>query len=141
MHQRPFTPHTRLVVPTFGSLADVFASVLGSCEPAASAVTFPIKATMEDGTLTLKAELPGIQPSQVGVTAEDDRLTITVTPKEGAVRTRTLGFAREMDFDGLQASMDAGLLTVVIPPRKVRARQFTVNAGGASEVVDTTQAD
>ena len=110
-----FTPFDRLG-------RDLFSSMSG---PAGA----PVDIHRDGDRYVIDADLPGVDPSSVDVTVEGESLTIraersnTSTKKEGQwvvrergswsfVRRFTLG---DIDPDGITASYDNGVLSVVVP--------------------------
>lgn len=94
-----------------------------------------------DGTLVVKAEVPGVAPDAIGIEVEPRRLTIsgertTATPEKSALHRRERGagkFSRtvqlpgELEYDAVRASFRNGVLTIVIPKHaQARPRKITV---------------
>ncbi len=97
----------------------------------------------KDGTVIVRAEVPGIRAEDVHVEVEARRLTISGerksdAPADGSVHRRERGhgkFSRTIQLppdlatDEAKATVRNGLLTLTIPKRQeARPRQITVSA-------------
>ncbi|MFI8326843.1 Hsp20/alpha crystallin family protein [Streptomyces sp. NPDC085529] len=126
MRTDPFRELDRLAQQVFG----------GTPRPAA----MPMDAWREDGAVWVKFDLPGVDPASVDVTVEKDTLTVRAERRpdvtEGAetvISERPTGtFSRQLflgetlDTENIQATYDAGVLSLRIPageqdkPRKIQ---------------------
>ncbi|MGW2634285.1 Hsp20/alpha crystallin family protein [Streptomyces chattanoogensis] len=125
MRTDPFRELDRLTRQLFGTAA----------RPAA----MPMDAYESDGTFTIHFDLPGIDPDTIDLNVEQNMLTVRaergspeVKEREMVVAERPCGtFSRQvflgdtLQLDKIEASYDAGVLTVRIPvaeaakPRKI----------------------
>ncbi|MFY9929608.1 MAG: Hsp20/alpha crystallin family protein [Streptosporangiaceae bacterium] len=114
-----------------------------SRNPFGQFAAMPLDVVRHDGDVTLRFDVPGIDPESIDVTVDRGFLTVTVKREEERaendkffVRERTMGtFTRRMrlsqnlDAEAVEASYDNGVLEVRIPvteqakPRKVEVRQ------------------
>jgi HSP20 family protein len=112
-------------------------------EPSARGVFPPLNVFRGPDGLIVRAEIPGVEPGDVSVTAEGRRLTITgerkpTSPNSGSYhrRERPYGkFSRTVtlpdDIDGARttASLRNGVLTLTIPQHEgARARRIEVTS-------------
>ena len=106
----------------------------------------PMDAYREGDHVTLHFDLPGVDPSSIDLTVEDNVLTVSAERRGGApddvqylVSERPTGsFSRQLvlgeglDTDQVSASYDAGVLTVTLPvAEKAKARRIQVGQGGS----------
>ncbi|MEU2508985.1 Hsp20/alpha crystallin family protein [Streptomyces sp. NPDC007863] len=94
--------------------------------PATAAHAIPVEVTSGDGVYTLRAELPGMDPDDISLTADDNLLTVSAEHREntedkdhsefryGAFR-RTVRLPDSIPVDDVDASYTDGILTVRIP--------------------------
>ncbi|MGW1010337.1 Hsp20/alpha crystallin family protein [Streptomyces termitum] len=94
--------------------------------PATAAHAIPVEVTSDDGVYTLRAELPGMEPEDITLTADDDLLTVSAEHREstedkdhsefryGAFR-RTVRLPGPIPADDVDASYADGILTVRVP--------------------------
>lgn len=111
-----------------------------------SAVTLrPAVNVFEDAEgITLEADMPGVSKDRLHLQADRDSLLVEgdvhVAMPEGmealhadlrATRySRSFALSRELDTDGIEASLKDGVLTLRIPKRaEVRPRKIEVRAG------------
>lgn len=108
----------------------------------------PLDVVQEGDNIVVHASLPGVKPSDLNVTIENDVLTIrgqTVGEnerKEGnyLMRERHTGsFHRSLrlpdtlDVDKVQSSYDQGVLTIAFPKVEAKqARRLFINMGGGN---------
>ena len=109
----------------------------------------PLDVMQEGDSIVVHASLPGVNPSDLNVSIEDDVLTIrgrTATEgyrEEGnyLMRERHTGsFHRSLrlpdtlDVDKAQTSYDHGVLTIAFPKLEAKqARQLAINVGNGSQ--------
>ncbi len=102
-------------------------------EPIASAWIPPVDIAEDKDRITVSVDLPGLDRDDVKVAIEDNRLTISgerkfekksedrewsrVERAYGAF-TRTFTLPNIIDTDHVEATMDRGVLTVVLPKRE-----------------------
>ncbi|MFJ3539006.1 Hsp20/alpha crystallin family protein [Streptomyces sp. NPDC090109] len=94
--------------------------------PAAAAHSIPVEVTRDDGAYVLRAELPGMDPDDIGVTVDDNLVTVTAEHGEsegdkehsefryGSFR-RTVRLPSPVPADDVEASYADGILTVRVP--------------------------
>jgi HSP20 family protein len=111
-------------------------------EQEAQAGVFPaINVTQDRESYFVRAELPGVQPDALEVTAEQRTLTIAGkrrAPEEKGVSyhrkeradgdfNRSIGLPGDFDSDRIDARLVHGVLTVTLPkPERVKPRQISV---------------
>ncbi|GAB4376253.1 MAG: Hsp20/alpha crystallin family protein [Acidobacteriota bacterium] len=102
-------------------------------EPIASAWVPPVDIAEDKDNITITVDLPGLDRDDVHVAIEDNRLTISgerkfekksedrewsrVERAYGAF-TRTFSLPNVVDTDRVEAKMDRGVLTIVLPKRE-----------------------
>jgi HSP20 family protein len=109
--------------------------------PAPSAA--PVAVSRDADGVTVRAELPGVDPANIAIGVEGRTLTITAerTPeqRQGGVHQlreraygtfkRTLRLSDDLDADAISAEAKHGVLTVRIPMRaEAKPRQIAVTA-------------
>jgi HSP20 family protein len=101
-----------------------------------------LESHVEGNTLTVKADLPGIDPKEVELTVEGNRLTIkgerkaTEEREKGAYRhrevrygsfARTLTLPAEVEAEKIQARYEKGVLEVKVPlPAGLAAKKVPI---------------
>jgi HSP20 family protein len=125
MRTDPFRELDRLTQQLFGTVA--------------RPVAMPMDAYQSDGTFLIRFDLPGVDPDSIDLNVEQNVLTVKaerpapeVKEREMLVAERPYGsFSRQLflgetlDVNKIEASYDAGVLTVRIPvgeqakPRKI----------------------
>ncbi|RSS82180.1 Hsp20/alpha crystallin family protein [Streptomyces sp. WAC06614] len=113
----------------------------GAQRPAA----MPMDAWREDGSVWVTFDLPGVDPDSVDVNVENDALTVRAERKseikEGAEAliterptgtfTRQLFLGETLDTEHIEATYDAGVLSLRIPvAEQTKPRKIEVNTGG-----------
>jgi HSP20 family protein len=114
----------------------------------------PMDAVRHDQHVELSFDLPGVAPESIDVEVERNVLTVsaerTWSPAEGAsvlVRerpsgavTRRVTLGESLDGNRLEASYDAGVLTVTVPvAEQAKPRKVEIHVG-APEAVDAVEA-
>jgi HSP20 family protein len=114
----------------FGELRHRFDQMFGEIGTGGQPWTPSIDVVHKDGSVVLRADLPGIKPEEVDITVEDDVLTVsgeheeTSEEKEGDYmrRERRFGsFSRSMSLpagvqaEDIEATTENGVLEVTIP--------------------------
>ena len=114
-----------------------------SRNPFGQFAAMPLDVVRHDGDVTLRFDVPGIDPASIDVTVDRGTLTVSVKREEERtendkffVRERTMGtftrrlrLSENLNADAVEASYDNGVLEVRIPvteqakPRKVEVRQ------------------
>jgi len=95
--------------------------------------------TEEDGSLVVKAELPGVGPEEIDIALKDGVLTIKAEHKEGeetggngyhSVKYyRTITLPKEIDSEKATATIEHGLLEVRVPRTEaIEAKRIEVKA-------------
>jgi HSP20 family protein len=116
-------------------LGDLFGSVFDDVTTR-SRVGFvpPVDVIEEDGTLTVRAELPGVRKEDVKVHLDGDLLTLSGSKKheEKSYRRvesrcgefeRTLTLPRSVDRDKISATFRDGVLSLTLPLREEAKRK------------------
>ncbi|MGW0425325.1 Hsp20/alpha crystallin family protein [Streptomyces sp. NPDC003015] len=118
----------------------------GTQRPAAA---MPMDAWREDGAIWATFDLPGVDPDTVDLTVEKDVLTVQAerkpATKEGAeviiserptgTFTRQLFLGETLDTEHIEATYDAGVLTLRIPvAEQAKARKIEISGGGRKEL-------
>jgi HSP20 family protein len=117
----------------------------------------PLDVVHKGDNIVVHASLPGVDPSELNVSIENDVLTIrgqTASDTEGQegkylMRERHTGsFHRSLrlpdtlEVDKAQTSYDQGVLTIAFPRVEARqARQLSINVGGGSQIVEGEEAE
>ncbi len=137
MRTDPFRELDRLTQQVFGTLE----------RPA----VMPMDAYREGDTFVVAFDLPGVDPDSIDLTVERNLLTVHAEradpPHEGremVVSERPRGtFSRQLflgetlDTSNLQASYDAGVLTVQISvAEQAKPRRVTVTAHGSNQQIN-----
>lgn len=140
--------HVRRRRPAFDARAlqrdiDALFRAVGFDRPAAAPAHAPLTAHRDADGVTVRAELPGIDPAAIAVTVENGALTIraerpaeerqngTYQLRERACGpfARTVRLADDLDADAISAEATHGVLTVRIPKRaEAKPRQIPVTA-------------
>jgi HSP20 family protein len=100
-----------------------------------------VETYLKDEALHVRADLPGVDPSKVDVTLEDDVLTIRgerqATHEEAAYREvsygrfeRSLRVPEGVEPDKIGATFDKGVLHVTVPVPKPVERKVRIAIGG-----------
>lgn len=136
MRTDPFSDFDRLAETLLGS----------ATRPAA----MPVDAERDGDWFYVYFDLPGVDPDSIELTVERNVLNVKAQRKrqqrEGAemvITERPMGtFSRQMflgdtlDTDNLEATYDAGVLTLRIPmSAKAKPRKINVGAGGGSKQI------
>jgi HSP20 family protein len=141
--RRLFPSEPRSIVRGFGSfhrdLDAIFDGVFGNRAVEAVADWAPhVETFVKDDALHVRADLPGVDPKDVDITAEDDLLTLRGERKaehqEASYREITYGrFERRIrmpegtDPEKISAKYTNGVLEITVPLTKPVARKVTVN--------------
>jgi HSP20 family protein len=112
--------------------------------------SLPMDAYRHDNEFVVQLELPGVSPSSIDLTVEQNVLTVHAERKpaysgdvERVVGERTYGtFSRQLflgetlDTDRLAADYDAGVLTIRIPvAEQAKPRKIQINGSGKREAI------
>lgn len=113
----------------------------------------PMDAFRRAHELELQFDLPGVDPATIDVTVEKNILSVSAE-RHGARRegdevvtherptgrfTRQLRLGEGLDTDKVQATYDAGVLTVTLPVAdEVRPRRIHINAGTDGGAIDAS---
>jgi HSP20 family protein len=106
----------------------LFETALGSFAQAASSTRFPVELYEDNDNTYVRAELPGINRSDINVEMVEDYLTISGTrksaEKENSQGEQSFSFSRSVTIpehvqaDKVSASYENGVLTVTLPKRE-----------------------
>jgi HSP20 family protein len=136
MRTDPFSDFDRLAETLLGSAS----------RPAA----MPVDAERDGDWFHVYFDLPGVDPDSIELTVERNVLNVKAQrqrrQREGAetvISERPMGiFSRQMflgdtlDTDNLEATYDAGVLTLRIPvSAKAKPRKISIGAGGGSKQI------
>jgi HSP20 family protein len=107
----------------------------------------PANLSQDDERFFVRAEVPGLKPEDIAISAEKNRLTISgkrVIAREGeqgryhrreredGTFTRTFALPQPFDADKVEASYVDGILTVTLPKAaEAKPRKIAVNGGGS----------
>lgn len=137
MRTDPFREFDRLAQQVFGTTA----------RPAG----MPMDAWQEDGQFIVALDLPGVTPDSVELDVESNVLTVKAERKSPAgentemlaaerpqgVFSRQLILGDTLDTDGIQASYDAGVLTLRIPvAEKAKPRRIEISSDGQRQEIN-----
>ncbi|MGO4245698.1 Hsp20/alpha crystallin family protein [Micrococcaceae bacterium Sec5.1] len=137
MRTDPFREFDRLAQQVFGTTA----------RPAG----MPMDAWQEDGQFIVALDLPGVTPDSVELDVESNVLTVKAERKSPAgentemlaaerpqgVFSRQLILGDTLDTDGIQASYDAGVLTLRIPvAEKAKPRRIEISSNGQRQEIN-----
>jgi HSP20 family protein len=140
----------------YGSMLDVFDRMfdsMWSVGPATNGgTTMPLDIYEKDNKVFLCASIPGIKPSDIEVSVDDDVLTIRGETKQTwesdektkvyrkefrhGVYSRSIRLPEGLDLDKIEATFDNGLVTVSIPrsePVRTEPRKIEVKTPQAIE--------
>ncbi|MDN3294332.1 Hsp20/alpha crystallin family protein [Streptomyces ficellus] len=110
---------------------------------------FPMDAWRKDNTVWVAFDLPGVDPDSVDLKVERDVLTVQAErkplTKEGAdvliserpsgTFTRQLFLGESLDTDNIEATYDAGVLSLRIPvAEQAKPRKIEISGGGHKEL-------
>jgi len=113
--------------------------------------SLPMDAYRHGDEFVVNIDLPGVDPSSVDVTVEQNVLTISAQrswqPQDGdqviaAERpqgsfTRQLFLGESLDAERIAARYEHGVLTVTVPvAEKVKPRRVEINAGAEREAIE-----
>jgi HSP20 family protein len=111
----------------------------------------PMDAYREDGNFVVHLDLPGVTPDSIDLTVEQNVLTVhaerkappgdsaekVVDERPYGVFSRQLFLGETLDTDRLNASYDAGVLTITIPiAEKAKPRRIEVSGGGERKEIN-----
>jgi HSP20 family protein len=117
--------------------------------PAPRRSWMPMDAVRHDQNVELRFDLPGVSPESIDVEVERNVLTVRAerswAPAEGAevlVRERAQGavtrqvtLGESLDTDRLEASYDAGVLTLTIPvAEQAKPRKVEIHVGAPEPI-------
>ena len=117
----------------------------------------PLDVVKEDDNIVVHASLPGVSPSDLNVTIENDVLTIRGQTAGESGRQegnylmrerhtgsfhRSLRLPDTLDVEKAQTTYDYGVLTIAFPKVEAKqARQLAINVGGGKEVIEGEKAE
>lgn len=139
-HRRPIHNHGNLE----RQVDAIFQRAFGFDWPSAPAAGSAFEVTPDADGVTVRAELPGVDPAAIAINVEGRTLTISAERKSeerptGAYRlreraygqfSRSLRLADDLDAENVSADAKHGVLTVRIPKRaEAKPRQIEVKVG------------
>ena len=117
----------------------------------------PLDVVQEGDNIVVHASLPGVNPSDLNVSIENDVLTIRGQTASDSQRQegnylmrerhsgsfhRSLRLPDTLDVEKAHTSYDHGVLTIAFPKVEAKqARQLSINVGGANQVVEGEKAE
>ncbi|MFI9583604.1 Hsp20/alpha crystallin family protein [Streptomyces sp. NPDC052236] len=105
----------------------------------------PIDAYQREGTFLVQFDLPGVEPDSIDLNVEQNVLTVRaerqapdvkeadllVAERPSGVFSRQLFLGETLDADRIEASYDAGVLTIRIPvAEQAKPRKIAISRGG-----------
>lgn len=112
----------------------------------------PLDVVQEGDNIVVHASLPGVNPSDLNVTIENDVLTIRGHTAGDSERQegnylmrerhtgsfhRSLRLPDTLDVEKAQTTYDQGVLTIAFPKVEAKqARQLPINVGAGSQVIE-----
>ena len=104
-----------------------------------------------DNEYEIRASLPGVKPEDVDITAAGNTLTIRAHRKEeheersenyllrerrAGMFSRTITLPEQVNLDQVQATLEHGVLTVMVPKsEQARPKRIEVRAGGGAQQI------
>lgn len=117
----------------------------------------PLDVVHEGDNIVVHASLPGVDPSDLNVSIENDVLTIRGQTARESERQegnylmrerhtgsfhRSLRLPDTLDVDKAQTGYDHGVLTIAFPKVEAKqARQLSINVGGGNQIVEGEKAE
>ena len=130
----------------FNELDRLTEGVLGGRRP-----SIPMDALRREGELVVHFDLPGVDPQSIELTVQDKVLTVTaergfepraddevlVAERPAGTFARRLFLGDQLDLDNLNASYDAGVLTVTIPVvEAAKPRKIEISSGHGAQAIE-----
>jgi HSP20 family protein len=112
----------------------------------------PMDAYRQGEQFIVHIDLPGVDPSAIDINVERNVLTVKAERKPAygedielqanerprGTFSRQLFFSESLDTNRVEASYDAGVLTLRIPvAEKAKARKIEITTGGEPKVIET----
>lgn len=117
----------------------------------------PLDVVQEGDNIVVHASLPGVNPSDLNVSIENDVLTIRGQTTSDSERQegnylmrerhtgsfhRSLRLPDTLDLDNAHSSYDNGVLTISLPKVEAKqARQLPIKVGGGNQVAEGEKAE
>jgi HSP20 family protein len=136
--------------------SDPFASFPFASVPRGSAFLPPVDVTAGDGDMVLTLDLPGLTTDDVDIQLVDDALTVRGARKRPAltdgttwahaerafgVFERTFRVPRGVDPDSIAATMENGVLSLIVPkPERLKPRKIAIGGGAEQRELDAAAA-
>lgn len=139
MRYDPFREFDRLAQEAFGTRV----------RPA----VMPMDAYREDDQFVVHLDLPGVDPSAIDVTVEKNVLTVSaqrswqpsenqdvvVSERPQGTFSRQLFLGEGLDTDRVEASYDAGVLTIRIPvAEQAKPRKIEIGTSGRAQAIEAS---
>jgi HSP20 family protein len=139
MRYDPFREFDRLAQEAFGTRV----------RPA----VMPMDAYREDDKFVVHLDLPGVDPSAIDVTVEKNVLTVSaqrswqpsenqdvvVSERPQGTFSRQLFLGEGLDTDRVEASYDAGVLTIRIPvAEQAKPRKIEIGTSGRAQAIEAS---
>mgnify|MGYP000888584166 FL=1 len=140
----------------FRAMENLFNQLWGSPSRPTQGSVFPIDVLEQDGSLVIRASVPGIAPENLEVSVENQVLTIRgevaapaqseeakVYLREIPVGTfsRSLRLPKNLNLDAVDAAFQNGMVTITIPkiePEKPQPKRITVRTETSAPVIETS---
>ena len=98
------------------------------------AAAIPMDAFRKGDEFVVTFDLPGVSPESIDVNVERNVLTIKAERPTGTFARRVV-LGEALDRDGIEASYDAGVLTLRVPVvEKAQSRKIAVTAGAPAQL-------
>jgi HSP20 family protein len=136
-------------------LTDPFAPFFGSL-PRTTAFVPPADVTVSDGDLLLTLDLPGLTADDISIELVDGYLTVRGERKRPELPegtswvhserafgsfTRRIALPKGVDADAVMASMDNGVLSLIVPkPERLKPRTIEIASGAERKELETATA-
>jgi HSP20 family protein len=135
----------------FRELDRLTQAVFGANGTRSHSAILPMDAYRQDGHFVVHFDLPGVDPSAIDINVERNVLTVKAERKpaygEGielqanerlrGTFTRQLFLSDSLDTDRVEATYEAGVLTLRIPvAEKAQARKIEITSGGEPKEVE-----
>jgi HSP20 family protein len=135
----------------FRELDRLTQAVFGTNGTRSHPAIMPMDAYRQDGQFIVHFDLPGVDPSSIDVNVERNVLTVRAERKPSygedielqaserprGTFSRQLFLSDTLDTDRVEASYDAGVLTLRIPvAEKAKARKIEITGAGAPKEIN-----
>ncbi len=120
------------------------------------AAGLPMDAYRQGDRFVVQLDLPGVDPASIDLTVEKNVLTVTaerqwqpgddaqvvVAERPQGRFTRQLFLGETLDTERIDASYDAGVLTLTLPvAEQAKPRRIEITSGGGQKAIETTSSE